>query len=896
MVSQIGRILPIRIEEEMRNSYLDYAMSVIVSRALPDVRDGLKPVQRRILYAMNEMSLGPNTPHRKSARIVGEVMGKFHPHGDASIYDAMVRMAQPFSMRHLLVDGQGNFGSVDDDPPAAMRYTEARLTALAEQLLANIDQETVDFAPNFDSAMNEPLVLPSRFPNLLVNGASGIAVGMATSIPPHNLREVCNALIHLIDNPDASLEEMMRQVKGPDFPTGGILVGGKDGIREAYATGRGKVTIRAQSTIEELRGNRYAVVITELPYQVNKANLVARIATLAKEKRVEGISEIRDESDREGMRIVVELRRDGQPQKVLNNLYKHTPMQSAFHINMVSLVDGQPVTLSLKQTLQHYLTFRQEVVRRRSQFELRKAQERAHLLEGVLLAINNLDAVIALIRNAPDVDAARQGLIQEFGLSQPQAQAILEIQLRRLAALERQRVQEEHQELVQKINDLEALLADPKKVLAVVGEETQEVKEKFGNARRTKITEQDVEQSRDELEIQQEVVITLSRRHYIKRMPGDTYHQQHRGGKGVRGMATREEDVVEHFLITDTHDNLLFFTNLGKVYALRCYDIPNDTSRTTRGLPLVNLINLGQQERVQAIVAVGPRDTHGNLVFGTRKGEVKRMPLAHLSNIRSNGLIAMNLKPGDELVSAGWGTDEQQVLLVSEQGQAIRFPVEILPIRSRTAGSVKGLRLKPSDTVIGMEIVESETIVLFLSRQGHGKRTRLRNFPIHNRGGQGIRAFNINNKTGPLATLKVVPPNCEEIMVGSARAQVIRIEVEQIPILGRVTQGVILWRPGEGDQVVSVACMSNEEPTKPSAPQKGKPAPEVNGHSPSRGQKRSSSGPNGKEKTQVSSSDDMQNNSAELDSEDTPRQGILPLDQAEDHPDTTEFEVDSEEP
>ena len=895
MVTQIGRILPIKIEEEMRSSYLDYAMSVIVARALPDVRDGLKPVQRRILYAMHEMGLAPNTPYRKSARIVGEVMGKFHPHGDSAIYDAMVRMAQPFSMRHVLVDGQGNFGSVDDDPPAAMRYTEARLTALAEEVLVNIEQETVDFAPNFDAALNEPLVLPARFPNLLVNGASGIAVGMATSIPPHNLREVCGALVYLIDHPEASLEELMRQVKGPDFPTGGIMVGGKEGIRSAYATGHGKVTVRAQTTIEELRGNRYAVIVTELPYQVNKATLVARIAELAKDRRIEGISEVRDESDREGMRIVVELRRDGQPQKVLNNLYKHTAMQSAFHINMVALVDGQPVVLSLKQALQHYLVFRQEVVRRRSQFELRKAQERAHLLEGILLALNNLDAVIALIRNAQDVEAARQGLMERFGLTQPQAQAILEIQLRRLAALERQRVMDEHQELVQKIKDLEELLADPQKVLAMVAQETKETREKFGNARRTRITEEDVEQSREELEVQREVVITLSRRQYVKRIPSETYHQQRRGGKGVRGMATREDDVVEHFLITDTHDNLLFFTNLGKVYALRCYDIPADTSRTTRGLPLMNLINLGQQERVQAIVAVAPRDAEGDLIFGTRKGEIKRMPLAHLSNIRSNGLIAMNLKAGDELVSAGRAGPDRQVLLVTEQGQAIRFPAEILPVRSRTAGSVKGIRLKAGDRVIGMAVVESEAILLLLSQQGHGKRTRLRNFPTHNRGGQGVRAFNVNKKTGPLAAVKVVPPDCQEVMVGSAKAKVIRIGVAQIPILGRVTQGVILWRPGEGDQVVSVACMSSEDETPPVAATKKKPPTSTNGNTRAVVGKKPAPGPGREAKKAPPAADEKPSPSPNGEATNLPQQGRLPLEENGHQPEISEDQELDEE-
>jgi len=804
MVTQIGRVLPVKIDEEMRNSYLDYAMSVIVARALPDVRDGLKPVQRRILFAMSQMGIGPATPYRKSARIVGEVMGKFHPHGDSAIYEAMVRMAQDFSMRHALVDGQGNFGSTDDDPPAAMRYTEARLEALANELLANIDQDTVNLIPNFDASTDEPAVLPARFPNLLVNGASGIAVGVATNIPTHNLAEVCDAFLYLIEHPEASLEELMRSIPGPDFPTGGLMVGSREGLLSAYATGHGRVILRAKADIEELRGNRYAVVVTELPYQINKATLVARIAELAKDRRIEGISDIRDESSREGTRMVVELKRDSRPKKVLADLYKHTAMQSVFHINLLALVDGQPVVLSLKQALQHFLVFRQEVVRRRAQYDLGKAQERIHLLDGILIALNNLDAVIALIRNAPDVDAARQGLMVQFSLSQIQAQAILEIQLRRLAALERQRVLDEAQEVQQRIRELEELLADPQKVLAVVAQETRDVRDKYGDPRRTQIVEGELGQSEEEMEPPQEVVITLSRRGYVKRIPSDTYQRQRRGGKGVRGMSTREDDVVEHLLTASTRDVLFFFTNQGRVYPLRCYDLPADTSRTTRGMPIVNLLNMAPQERVQALLAVASEDWAGDLLLGTRRGAVKRMPIQELRHLRGRGLIAINVKAGDEVVSVGRAQEGQEVLLVTQQGQAIRFPVIGVTLHSRLAGSVKGIRLSADDQVVAMEVVDPEARLLLLSQQGYGKLTPMRSFPTHRRGGKGVRAMTVNDKTGPLATAKVIKGG-GEIVLGSALAQVIRIDVAEIRILGRGTQGTILWRPAEGDRVVSVA-------------------------------------------------------------------------------------------
>ncbi len=831
MVGRAGNILPVNIEEEMRNSYLDYAMSVIVSRALPDVRDGLKPVQRRILHAMQEMGIGPNSQYRKSARIVGEVMGKYHPHGDAPVYEAMVRLAQDWSLRYPLVDGQGNFGSIDNDPAAAMRYTEARLRTIAMQLITDIDQDTVPFAGNFDNSMQEPTVLPSRIPNLLVNGASGIAVGMATNIPPHNLGEVCSGIDYLIKTPTATTEELLKYVKGPDFPTSGSIVGGREGIRSAYATGRGKVVVRATATIEELRNNRYAVVVSELPYQVNKADLVSRIAGLIKDRRLEGASEIRDESDRDGMRIVVELRRDAQPQKVISNLYKHTAMQSAFHINMIALVDGQPQILTMKQALQHYIDFRVDVIRRRSEYQLSRARERAHLLEGLLIALQDIDTVISLIRNAADADAARESLMTSLDLSREQAQGILDMQLRRLAALESQRIIDEHTELVKTIQDLEALLASQQKVLETVSEETAALKKQFADKRRTKIVDGPIEQTREDLEIHQQIVVTLSRRQYIKRIPGDTYHQQRRGGKGVRGMTTRDDDIVEQLIVADTHDTLLFFTNLGRVYALRAFDLPPDVSRTTRGVPLVNLIAMSGQERVQALLAVSSLSEAGNVLLATRKGQIKRMPLSNLQNIRKSGLIAMKIKANDELVAAQYATADQDALMVSSNGQALRFRIDSLPLRSRTAGSIRGIRLKPSDELVSMDVVLPEGSLLLLSENGFGKLTKLKAFPTHNRGGQGIRAFAVNAKTGPLAAVRIMSGEEKEIMVGSAQAQVIRLDTHEIPTLGRATQGVILWRPSPRDKVISVAFVSepsqeinqtDNNPDSPSTPRSQK--------------------------------------------------------------------------
>ena len=813
------------IEREMRSSYLDYAMSVIVSRALPDARDGLKPVHRRILYAMNELGMAPNQPYKKSARIVGEVLGKYHPHGDAPVYDSLVRMAQDFSMRYPLIDGQGNFGSVDDDPPAAMRYTEARLARIAQEMLVDIDRETVDFTANFDASLLEPTILPSRLPNLLVNGASGIAVGMATNIPPHNLGEVCRAVVHLIDDPDAPLDALMRFVRGPDFPTGGIIRG-REGIVNAYSTGRGRIVVQARTEIEEIPhgGGRHRILVTELPYQVNKATLVEKIATLAKERRIDGVTDVRDESDRTGMRIVVELRRDVQPELVLNNLYKHTAMQSAFNVNMLALVEGAPRTINLRQALQLFIHFRERVITRRSEYELRKARERTHILEGLRTALLNLDAVIALIRAAQDTEAARTGLMEQFSLSQVQAQAILDMQLRRLSSLERQRLEEEYQSLLQTIAELETLLADPLKLLEVIKEETQKLTKDFSNKRRTEIVgEEPTDFSKEDLTPHQEVVVTLSQRGYIKRIPADTYRLQHRGGRGVRGQTTREADVIQHLSILDTHDTLLFFTNRGRVYALKCFEVAADTSRTTRGMPLVNLVNLAPQEQVQALIAVPNLQQEGFVLLATRRGEIKRMDFRALANIRSNGLIAINIKPGDELVSVRTCGEGDDILMVSQQGQGIRFLASQVRAHSRTAGAIRGIRLVPGDQVVAMDVAVPGLRLFTISQHGYGKLTPVNSFPQQQRGGQGVRAFRVNPKTGPIAAAQVMV-DCLELMIISTNAIIIRTPLVPIPVLGRATQGVIIWRaPTKDDTVASIACISSkeEQQTKPE-PKKAK--------------------------------------------------------------------------
>ncbi|MBI2873122.1 MAG: DNA gyrase subunit A [Chloroflexi bacterium] len=806
-----GNIRPVKIEEEMRSSYLDYAMSVIVSRALPDVRDGLKPVHRRILYAMHEMGVGPNSPYRKSARIVGEVMGKYHPHGDAPVYESLVRMAQHFSMRYPLVDGQGNFGSVDDDPPAAMRYTEARLARISQEMLVDIERETVAFTPNFDDSLQEPTVLPARLPSLLVNGATGIAVGMTTSVPPHNLREVCDATCHLIDHSEATVEELMAFIKGPDFPTAGI-VRGMGGVREAYYTGRGRLTVEARYDIQEgRRGERQRIVITEIPYQVIKSALVEKIAQLAKDKVVQGIAEVRDESDREGLRVVVELSRGAQGEYVVNNLLKHTAMRSTFFVNMLALVDGQPRVVGLKSYLNHYIDFRRTVVRRRSEYDLKKAQERAHVLEGLRVALANLDAVVQLIRNARDVETARTGLMQQFGLTEVQAQAILDMQLRRLAALEREKIEEEYRELREKIAGLEALLADPQKVLAVVKEETQKLREDFGDDRRTEIVaDEATDPTLEERTPHEDVVVTLSNRGYVKRIPFATYRLQHRGGKGSRGQETREGDAIRQLLLADTHDTLLFFTTRGRVYAQRCFHLQADTSKSTRGTPLINVINIPETDQVNAVVAVPSLSGSYYLALATRRGEVKRLNLSDLANIRSNGLNAMDLAGGDELVSARLCQESDDLIILTRMGQGVRFPVRQLTVRSRQAGGVRGIRLDKGDQVIAMDVVVRGAKLLLLTELGFGKLTPLERFRRQSRGGMGVRAFRIKDSTGPLAAAQVVVDAATDLIIGSLKAMVFRTRLDEISTQGRLAKGVSVVKLAPGDRVVSVACLNEQ--------------------------------------------------------------------------------------
>ena len=805
---------PIRIEDEMRTSYLTYAMSVIVARALPDVRDGLKPVQRRILYAMHDMGIRPGSQFRKSARIAGEVLGKFHPHGEGSVYDALVRLAQDFSMRHPLIAGQGNFGSVDGDPPAAMRYTEARLAAVSDELLADIDQNTVDFAPNFDDSLTEPTVLPARFPNMLVNGASGIAVGMATNIPPHNLGEVCDAIVHLIDHPEATTERLMRHVVGPDFPTGAI-VRGRKGIVDTYTTGRGRVIMESRAEIEEMpRSNREQIIVTELPYQVNKANLIERIAALAREKKIDGISDIRDESDRRGMRIVIELRRDAQARVVLNNLLRQTALRSSFNSIMLALVDGQPQVLPLRRCLELFIRHREEVIRRRSEYQLQRARDRDHIVQGLLLALERIDEVIGIIRGSADAEESRNNLVQQLALSEPQAQAILDMQLRRLAALERERLQKEHEELLERIAQLEALLNDPSKILSEIKSETRQLKKSFGNARRTEIQEEEIgEQTPESLIPQEDVIITLSQRGYVKRVPPNTFRQQNRGGKGVRGMTTREGDAILDLLVADTHSTLFFFTNRGRVYPLRAFQIPGDASRTSRGVLLSNLLPLQRNEQVQSMLLIeNPKDEYP-LLLATKKGQIKSLKTGELTNIRPSGLIVINLKQDDELVAVAQVGDAKDAMLVTEKGQALRFAINTVTPHSRTAGSVIGIKLIGDDQVIAMGVVVPNSHLLVVSQGGYGKMTATSSYPRKGLRGQGMRTFQVSEKAGRLAAARIVTdPENQEMLIISAKAQVVRISTEDVRETGRIAQGVILWKERETDDyVASIAIFQETE-------------------------------------------------------------------------------------
>jgi DNA gyrase subunit A len=820
------RVRPAKIEEEMRASYLDYAMSVIVARALPDIRDGLKPVQRRILYAMSELGLRPGSQYKKSARIVGEVLGKYHPHGDAPVYEAMVRLAQDFSMRYPVVDGQGNFGSVDNDPPAAMRYTEARLAAIAEETLADIDKETVDFIPNFDDSLQEPKVLPSRLPNLLVNGAAGIAVGMATNIPPHNLGEVCDAIAHLIDKPEASTSDLTEIVKGPDFPTGGLifryervrkppsdgergqgpLYEKQDAIKAAY-DGKGRIIMRARTHTEAMaKGGRQQIVITELPYQVNKAALVEKIAELVKGRRIEGIADLRDESDRHGIRVVIELKREGQARQILNSLYKHTAMQSTFAVNMLALVDAQPRTVSLKRILDSFINHRREVIRRRSLFELKKAQEREHILQGLLVALEHLDQVIQTIRRSQSAEQAKERLMRApFRLSDRQAQAVLDMQLRRLARLERQKIQDEYAEIIKQIAYLEDLLANPRKIDYLIKEETLQVKKKYADDRRTQIVEQEaVDFSEEDLIPHQAMVVTLSTRGYIKRVPLEIYRAQGRGGRGKIGAAKREGDPVRHIMVADTHQSLLFFTDRGRVYQVRTYELP-DESRQARGIPLINIIYLESDERVTAVVTTNGSDQEF-LVLATERGEVKKTALREFAAVRRNGLITMDLEPGDALVAAQLARGNDQAVLVTAAGQALRFPVSQLRSASRQSGGVRGIRLAKGDRVVGMEVARPDQQLLVVSSRGYGKRTTFEEYPTQGRGGFGVRTFTVNEKRGRLVAARTVNAK-QQLMIISEDGIVIRTDVDSIAVQGRATMGVTLMGVGPRDTVASIASI-----------------------------------------------------------------------------------------
>jgi DNA gyrase subunit A len=817
MVSEAKQPTSVNIEEQMKSSYLDYAMSVIVSRALPDVRDGLKPVHRRILYAMNDMGLRPNGPTRKSALVVGEVLGKYHPHGDSSVYDAMVRMAQDFSMRYPLIYGQGNFGSVDNDPPAAMRYTEARLSKIAEEMLVDIEKETVDFMPNYDDSLQEPTVLPARLPNLLLNGSSGIAVGMATNIPPHNLVEVCDAISYLIENPQATIEELCKFVKGPDFPTAGIIQG-REGISNAYATGHGKIVVRAKAYITSVSAvGRRQIIVSELPYQVNKAALIENIADLVKEKKIDGISDLRDESDRQGMRIVIELKRETQPQSVLNNLFKHTAMQSSFFVNMLALVDGQPRVISLKEALQHHIDFRKIVITRRSKFELKQAKARAHILEGLRIALDKIDAIIKTIRESDTTEAARKNLMSRFGLSQLQAQAILDMQLRRLASLERQKIEDEYAELVKTIAYLEDLLANPRRILTVIKEDVTQLKSKYGDKRRTEILEQGkLDFTEEDLIPHDRVVVTLSSRGFIKRIPSRLYALQHRGGKGIIGQVTREEDAVMILTVADTHDDLFFFTDKGKVYYLKCHEIPSGSTRTSKGLAIINLLSITERERVTAMVATTGLMKGTFMVMATKLGEVKKTPVDNFTVVRSSGLIAMDLPPGDELVAVSLATDKDDVLLVTCKGQSIRFDVKSLRSASRTSGGVRGMRLAQGDAIVSMDRADKAGYVFVVTENGYGKVTPVEQYPRQHRSGSGVRTFKIVDKTGDVTAARVVNLK-QQVMLVSAEGMMTRTPVKEqdprkgITTQGRSTQGVRVMTLDAGDKLVAITTFEEEK-------------------------------------------------------------------------------------
>jgi len=808
-----SNVKEINISTEMRTSFLDYAMSVIVSRALPDVRDGLKPVHRRILYAMNDLGITADKPYKKSARIVGDVIGKYHPHGDSAVYETMVRMAQPFNYRHMLVDGHGNFGSVDGDQAAAMRYTEARMSKISMELVRDLNKDTIDYQDNYDGSEREPAVMPARFPNLLVNGSSGIAVGMATNIPPHQLGEVIDGVLALSKNPDITIQELMEYIPGPDFPTAGYILG-RSGIRKAYETGRGSIVQRAKVDIEVKPNGKQRILVTEIPYQVNKARLIEKIADLAREKRIEGITDLRDESDRNGMRIVMEVRKDVNTSVLLNNLYKHTSMQTTFGINLLALVDGQPKVLNLKQCLYYYLEHQKVVIRRRTEFELRKAEARAHILAGLRIALDHLDEVIALIRSSKTTDIAREGLMEKFSLSEKQAQAILDMRLQRLTGLEREKIEEEYQAIMALIAELKAILADEEKVLEIIREELLEIKERFNDTRRTEILLSGFESLEDEDLIPEEtIIVTLTHNGYIKRLPASTYRSQKRGGRGIQGMGTNEDDFVEHLLTTSTHDTLLFFTNKGKVYRAKGYEIP-EYGRTAKGLPLINLIEVEKGETVNAIIPVKEFVDDWFLFFTTKHGISKRTPLSSFAHIRNNGLIALGLREDDELISVRMTDGNKQIIIGTKTGMMIRFPESDVRTMGRTAAGVKGISLRAEDEVVGMEILEEQEEILIVTKNGYGKRTAEEEYRVQSRGGIGIKTCNVTEKNGELVSIKTVVPGAEEdLMLITAAGVLIRMAVEDISKTGRSTQGVKLIRleEAENEYVSTVAIVERED-------------------------------------------------------------------------------------
>ena len=807
-INNAGRLKPRDIEEELKTSFISYAMSVITSRALPDVRDGLKPVHRRILYSMVELGVTPDKPYRKSARIVGDVLGKYHPHGDSAVYDAMVRLAQPFNTRYMLVEGQGNFGSVDGDGAAAMRYTEARLSKLSMEMVRDLDKETVDFYPNFDETLMQPDVLPSRFPNLLVNGSAGIAVGMATNIPPHNLGEVVDAVVCMLDNPECTVDDLMQYIKGPDFPTGGVILG-KRGIYDAYHEGRGKIITRAKSEIEEMHNGRQRIVVTEIPYQVNKARLIEKIAELVHDKRLEGISDIRDESDRSGMRIVIELKRDVNANVVLNYLYRHTQMQETFGAIMIALVDGTPKVLSLRQIIHHYIEHQESVITRRTQYDLDKALARSHILEGLLIALDNIDEVIALIRASADGNVARNGLMERFGLTEKQAQAILDMRLQRLTGLERERLEAEYAELEKQIAYYRAVLADEQLVRGIVKDEILEIKRKYADERRTEISALEGEIDMLDLVQEEDMVITMTHFGYVKRVSMSAYRAQKRGGKGVSAATTREEDYVEQMFVTSTHDQIMFFTNRGRVYQMWCYEIP-EAGRAAKGTAIVNLLQLDGGEKVTAMVDVPEEKLQGSyLIMATRQGTIKRTELSEFVNLRKSGLIAIVLREDDDLIGVALTDGRREVLLGTRDGMSIRFAETDLRPIGRNAVGVRGIELAEGDQVVAMSIVEEDTDVLAITENGYGKRTAIEEYRLQSRAGKGIKAMNLTDKTGGLAGQLLVRSD-EDILIITDDGTIIRTPVDSIPLHGRATQGVRLMRVAEGSRIMSIERAEQE--------------------------------------------------------------------------------------